>query len=446
MCLEEEMEYIDTLIREIRLKNPHEPEFLQAVQEVLTSIKPIIETHPEWIKNGVMPRLVEPERILIFRVPWVDDQGNVQVNRGFRVQFNSAIGPYKGGLRFHPAVNLSVIKFLAFEQTLKNALTGLPLGGAKGGSDFDPKGKSEGEIMRFCQNFMTELYRHLGSNADVPAGDLGVGAREIGFLYGMYKKITNQVTGVLTGKGLPYGGILGRKEATGYGLSYFMEIYLNDYGYSFSGKRVIISGSGNVALYAAEKVAELGGIVVAMSDSTGVICDEQGIDLKILKQIKEVARGRIKAYPRGVYYDDPQDLWRIKADIALPCATQNELDLEAAKVLVENGCIAVGEGANMPTTPEAIQYFYTNGVLFAPGKATNAGGVIVSGFEMSQNSGFIPWSFQEVEHKLKAMMENLYLRIKEVSIKHFGEVHLVKGANVLGILKVAEAMLQQGVV
>ncbi|MCL6614211.1 MAG: NADP-specific glutamate dehydrogenase [Firmicutes bacterium] len=375
-------EYVDRVMETVIGRNPNEPEFHQAVKEVLESLVPVLERHPEFIEAGIVDRIVEPERQIIFRVPWVDDRGVVQVNRGFRVQFNSAIGPYKGGLRFHPSVYLGIIKFLGFEQIFKNSLTGLPIGGAKGGSDFDPKGKSDGEVMRFCQSFMTELYRHIGADIDVPAGDIGVGAREIGFLYGQYKKITGLYTGVLTGKGLSYGGSLVRTEATGYGLVYFMEEMLRDAGVSIAGKTVIVSGSGNVAIYATEKIHQLGGKVVAMSDSNGYVHDPDGIELETVKQIKEVERKRISEYakihPRAKYYEGCRGIWGIKCDIALPCATQNEIDETSARLLVKNGCFAVGEGANMPSTPEAIEVFQERGVLFGPAKAANAGGVATS--------------------------------------------------------------------
>jgi glutamate dehydrogenase (NADP+) len=431
-------------------RNPYEPEFLQAVKEVLSSLEPVAEKYPEWVQAGVFERFVEPERQIIFRVPWVDDEGNVQVNRGYRVQFNGAIGPYKGGLRFHPSVNLSIIKFLAFEQTLKNSMTGLPIGGGKGGSDFNPKGKSDGEIMRFCQSFMTELYRHIDANTDVPAGDIGVGQREIGYLFGMYKKITNQYTGVLTGKQISNGGSLARKEATGYGLAYLMEAYLNDYQESFKNKTVIISGSGNVAIYTAYKVTDMGARVDAMSDSNHVIYDPNGLDLDLVKQLKEVERKRINEYinyyPHAIVLDHPREIWKIKCNVALPCATQNELDLTSAKTLVENGCIAVGEGANMPTTPDAIDYLLHHKILFAPGKAANAGGVSVSALEMAQNSMRLSWTFEEVDEKLKQIMKNIYTSIAKTAKEYNEPGNLVLGANITGFLKVAEAMHAQGIV
>jgi len=430
-------------------RNPHEPEFHQAVREVLESLEPVAERHPEWVKAGIFDRIVEPERQIIFRVPWVDDNGRVQVNRGFRVQFNSAIGPYKGGLRFHPSVYIGIIKFLGFEQIFKNSLTGLPIGGAKGGSDFDPKGKSEGEIMRFCQSFMLELFRHIGEDTDVPAGDIGVGAREIGYMYGMYKKIKNDFTGVLTGKGLTWGGSLARKEATGYGLCYFMDAAMGAKGKSFKGATVAVSGSGNVATYATEKVYQLGGKVVAMSDSNGYVYDPDGIKLDTVKQIKEVERKRIKEYvkyhPNAQYFEGCSGIWSIKCDIALPCATQNELDEQAANTLVANGCFAVGEGANMPSTPEAIDVFLKNGIIFGPAKAANAGGVATSALEMSQNSMRYSWTFEEVDAKLKGIMENIYKNVSAAAKEYGYEDNLVVGANIAGFLKVADAMYAQGI-
>ncbi|WP_341878326.1 NADP-specific glutamate dehydrogenase [Defluviitalea saccharophila] len=430
-------------------KNPAEPEFHQAVREVLHSFEPVLEKHPEYIKAGIVDRIVEPERVIMFRVSWVDDNGKVQVNRGFRVQFNSAIGPYKGGIRFHPSVNLGVIKFLGFEQIFKNSLTGLPMGGGKGGSDFDPKGKSDGEIMRFCQSFMTELQRHIGADTDVPAGDIGVGAREIGYMYGQYKRLRNEFTGTLTGKGLTYGGSLGRTQATGYGCCYFTEEMLKTKGESFQGKTVVISGSGNVAIYATEKAQQLGGKVVALSDSNGYIYDPEGIKLDTVKQIKEVERKRIKEYlnyhPNAEYHEGCSGIWTIPCDIALPCATQNELDGEAAATLVKNGCIAVAEGANMPSTPEAVEIFLQNGVLFGPGKAANAGGVATSGLEMSQNSMRYSWTFEEVDAKLKQIMANIHKSAQDAAKEYGHEGNYVVGANIAGFLKVAEAMLAQGV-
>ena len=436
----------DTVVK----RNPNEPEFQQAVREVLESLEPVVEKNPKLQEAGVIERLVEPERQIIFRVSWVDDNGNVQVNRGFRVQFNSAIGPYKGGLRLHPSVNASVIKFLGFEQIFKNSLTGLPIGGGKGGSDFDPKGKSDGEIMRFCQSFMTELSKHIGADTDVPAGDIGVGGREIGFMYGQYKRLRNEFTGVLTGKGLTYGGSLARTEATGYGLCYFTAEALKEMkNTSFEGKTVVISGSGNVAIYATEKATSLGGKVVALSDSNGYIYDKNGINLDVVKQIKEVERGRIKEYaervPGSVYTEGCKGIWTIPCDIALPCATQNELDEESAKALVKNGVIAVCEGANMPSTPEAVEVFLANNVLFGPAKAANAGGVATSALEMSQNSMRYSWTFEEVDEKLKNIMINIFHNAYNASKKYDHEGNLVFGANIAGFEKVAEAMIAQGV-
>jgi glutamate dehydrogenase (NADP+) len=431
-------------------RNPNEPEFHQAVKEVLESLEIVAEKNPEYVKAGIFDRIVEPERQIIFRVPWVDDNGKVQVNRGFRVQFNSAIGPYKGGIRFHPSVNVGIIKFLGFEQIFKNSLTGLPMGGGKGGSDFDPKGKSDGEIMRFCQSFMTELYRHIGPDTDVPAGDIGVGGREIGYMFGMYRKIRNEFTGVLTGKGLTWGGSLARTEATGYGLCYFMEEAMKTIkGKSFEGATVVMSGSGNVAIYATEKAQQLGAKVVALSDSNGYVYDPDGIKLDTVKQIKEVERKRISEYvkyhPNAKYTEGCSGIWTIKCDVALPCATQNELDGNAAKALVANGCYAVGEGANMPCTPEAIDVFMENGVLYAPGKASNAGGVATSGLEMSQNSMRYSWSFEEVDAKLKDIMVNIFRSARAAAKEYGQEDNLVLGANVAGFLKVANAMMAQGV-
>jgi len=443
------MKILSNVMEQVLRRNPNEPEFHQAVHEVLESLEPVAENHPEWVKAGIFDRIVEPERQIIFRVPWVDDSGKVQVNRGFRVQFNSAIGPYKGGLRFHPSVNLGIIKFLGFEQIFKNSLTGLPIGGGKGGSDFDPKGKSDGEIMRFCQSFMLELFRHIGENTDVPAGDIGVGAREIGYMYGMYKKIRNDFTGVLTGKGLTWGGSLVRTEATGYGLCYFMNAALEAKGKSFKGANVVISGSGNVAIYAAQKVQQLGGKVIALSDSNGYVVDYDGIKLDTVKQIKEVERKRIKEYikyhPNAQYFEGCSGIWTVKCDIALPCATQNELDGEAAKTLVANGCFAVGEGANMPSTPEAIEIFQNNGVIFGPAKAANAGGVATSALEMSQNSMRYSWTFEEVDAKLKDIMVNIYKNVSAAAKEYGHEGNLVVGANIAGFLKVANAMYAQGI-
>ncbi len=443
-------EYLNGVYQSVLKRNPNEPEFLQAVGEVLESLVPVVEQNPKLVESGVIDRIVEPERQIIFRVSWVDDNGKVQVNRGFRVQFNSAIGPYKGGIRLHPSVNASVIKFLGFEQIFKNSLTGLPIGGGKGGSDFDPKGKSDGEIMRFCQSFMTELSKHIGADTDVPAGDIGTGAREIGYMYGQYKRLRNEFTGVLTGKGLTYGGSLARTEATGYGVCYYTEEMLkcmkND---SFAGKTVVISGSGNVAIYATEKATQLGGKVVALSDSNGYIYDPNGINLDVVKQIKEVERGRIKEYVNRVngaeYHEGCSGIWTIKCDIALPCATQNEIDENSAKALVANGVIAVAEGANMPSTPEAIAVFQNAGVLFGPAKAANAGGVATSALEMSQNSMRYSWTFEEVDAKLKDIMINIFHNSYNAAKKYGMEGNLLAGANIAGFEKVADAMIAQGV-
>ena len=442
--------YLNDVMETVTKRNPAEPEFLQAVKEVLESLEPVIEAHPEFAEKGIVERIVEPERVITFRVPWVDDSGKVQVNRGFRVQFNSAIGPYKGGLRFHPSVYLGIIKFLGFEQIFKNSLTGLPIGGGKGGSDFDPKGKSDNEVMHFCQSFMTELSKHIGADTDVPAGDIGVGGREIGFMYGQYKRLRNEYTGVLTGKGLTYGGSLARTEATGYGLCYFTEEMLKDAGKSFKGATVVISGSGNVAIYATKKATELGGKVVALSDSNGYIYDKNGIDLDAVKQIKEVERKRIKEYltyhPEAEYHEGCSGIWGIPCDIALPCATQNEIDEESAKKLVANGCYAVAEGANMPSTPEAIAQFQSNGLLFGPAKAANAGGVATSALEMSQNSMRYSWTFDEVDAKLKDIMVNIYKNTRDAAEKYGKKGDFVAGANIAGFKKVAEAMMAQGIV
>lgn len=442
--------YVQKVFDELLERNPGQAEFHQAVKEVLHSLVPVMEKHPEYIENGILERIVEPERQIMFRVPWVDDNGKVRVNRGFRVQFNSAIGPYKGGLRFHPSVNLSIIKFLGFEQIFKNSLTGLPIGGGKGGSDFDPKGKSDMEIMRFCQSFITELYKYIGQDTDVPAGDIGVGGREVGYMYGQYKRIRSMYeAGVLTGKGLTFGGSLARTEATGYGLVYFVNEMLQDKGMNFEGKKVVVSGSGNVATYAIQKVQMLGGTVVACSDSNGYIYDKNGINLDTLKQIKEVERKRVKEYikyhPEAEYHEG-KGIWNIPCDIALPCATQNELNEEDAKALVKNGVIAVGEGANMPSTLEAISVFLENGILFAPAKAANAGGVAVSALEMSQNSMRYSWSFEEVDEKLHNIMKNIYKNAIECAEKYGYKDNLVVGANIAGFIKVAEAMLAQGIV
>ncbi|MGI6196034.1 MAG: NADP-specific glutamate dehydrogenase [Eubacteriales bacterium] len=442
--------YLKDLMDRVVARNAGEPEFHQAVREVLESLEPVIEKHPEYVKMGVLESLVEPERIIKFRVPWVDDKGEVHVNRGFRIQFNSAIGPYKGGLRFHPSVYEGIIKFLGFEQIFKNSLTGLPIGGGKGGSDFDPKGKSDMEVMRFCQSFMTELSKHIGADTDVPAGDIGVGGREIGYMFGQYKRLRNEFTGVLTGKGIPYGGSLARTEATGYGLCYFTEEMLNDKGDSFKGKTVVISGSGNVAIYANQKATALGAKVVAMSDSNGYIYDKNGVDLAAVKQIKEVERKRIKEYlnyhPEAEYHEGCSGIWTVKCDIALPCATQNEINEESAKALVANGVKAVAEGANMPSTPEAIEVFQKNGVLFGPAKAANAGGVATSALEMSQNSMRYSWTFEEVDAKLKNIMVGIYHNAAKAAEEYGMKDNLVAGANIAGFLKVANAMLAHGVV
>ncbi len=441
--------YIKKVYNDVKKRNAGENEFLQAVKEVLETIEPVIERRPDLQQAGVVERIVEPERMIQFRVSWVDDKGRVNVNRGFRVQFNSAIGPYKGGLRLHPSVNASVIKFLGFEQIFKNSLTGLPMGGGKGGSDFDPKGKSDMEIMRFCQSFMTELSKHIGADTDVPAGDIGVGGREIGYMFGQYKRLRNEFTGVLTGKGLTYGGSLARTEATGYGLCYFVREMLAAKNDSFKGKTVVISGSGNVAIYATQKATELGAKVVALSDSSGYIYDKNGINLDVIKQIKEVERLRISEYPKRVpgseFHAGCSGIWTVKCDIALPCATQNELDGKSAEILVKNGCKLVAEGANMPSTPEAVEYFLANGVLFGPAKAANAGGVATSGLEMSQNSIRLSWTFEEVDEKLQNIMKGIYKAAYDASVEYGCEGNLVAGANIAGFLKVAEAMKAQGI-
>lgn len=443
------MSYTEEVYARVVEKNPGEPEFHQAVKEVLESLKKVIDANEaEYRKMAVLERLVEPERIVSFRVPWVDDKGQVQVNKGYRVQFNSAIGPYKGGLRFHPSVNQGVLKFLGFEQIFKNSLTGLPIGGGKGGSDFDPKGKSDGEVMRFCQSFMTELSKYIGSDRDVPAGDIGVGAREIGFLYGQYKRITGKYEGVLTGKGLAYGGSLIRTQATGYGLVYLLDEMLRHHKNTIEGKTVLVSGSGNVAIYAVEKVHQLGGKVVAMSDSNGYIHDPNGIDLDVVKDIKEVRRGRIKEYVEKVptaAYTEGKGIWSIPCDIALPCATQNELNLDDVKQLKANNCFCVAEGANMPTTLEATDFILENGMLFLPGKAANAGGVATSALEMSQNSERLSWSFEEVDAKLQNIMVNIYHNIDDAAKRYGMEGNYVAGANIAGFEKVVNAMLAQGV-
>ncbi len=443
------MSYVSEQLELLKRKNASEPEFLQAATEVLTSLEPVINAEPKYQENGILERITEPERQIIFRVPWVDDKGKVQVNRGFRVQFNSAIGPYKGGLRLHPSVNLGVIKFLGFEQIFKNSLTGLPIGGGKGGSDFDPKGKSDREVMAFCQSFMTELFRHIGADTDVPAGDIGTGAREIGYMFGQYKRLRNSFEGVLTGKGLNYGGSLARTEATGYGLLYFTNALLKKNGHSLEGKTVAISGAGNVAIYAAEKAYQLGAKPVTMSDSTGWVYDPEGIDLKAIKEIKEVKRQRLteyKNYRPGSEYHEGKGVWSVKCDVALPCATQNELEADDAKQLIANGCIAVAEGANMPTTLEATEALQQAGVLFAPGKAANAGGVATSALEMSQNSQRLSWTFEEVDAKLKDIMENIFANADAAAEKYGHPKNYVVGANIAGFVKVADAMIAQGVV
>ena len=445
-------EYLSGLMERVVRRNPAEPEFHQAVQEVLTSLVPVVEAKPEYIKEGVMDCLVEPERIIKFRVPWEDDQGNIHVNRGFRVQFNSAIGPYKGGLRFHPSVYEGIIKFLGFEQIFKNSLTGLPIGGGKGGSDFDPKGKSDAEVMRFCQSFMTELFKYIGPDTDVPAGDIGVGAREIGYLFGQYKRLRNEFTGTLTGKGLDWGGSPLRPEATGYGTCYFAQEMLATRGESFKGKTVAISGSGNVAQYACEKATQLGAKVVTLSDSSGYVYDPEGIDadkLAYVMELKNIFRGRIKEYaekyPEATYYEG-QRPWSVKCDIAMPCATQNELDGDEAQTLIANGCICVAEGANMPSTPEAIKAFQDHKLLYSPGKASNAGGVATSGLEMSQNSMRLVWSPEEVDAKLHSIMKNIHAACVKYGTEPDGYVNYVKGANIAGFMKVAHAMMGQGII
>lgn len=443
------MSYVQEVLEHTTKRYSYQPEFCQALTEVLNSIAPAVESNPKYQKAALLERLVAPEKATVFRVPWVDDNGTVHVNRGYRVQFNSAIGPYKGGLRFHPSVNMSIIKFLGFEQIFKNSLTGLPIGGGKGGADFDPKGKSDNEVMRFCQGFMTELYKVIGPNSDVPAGDIGVGGREIGYLFGQYKKITGRHEGVLTGKGLSYGGSLARTEATGYGLVYLTDEMLKQHGNSLEGKTVVVSGSGNVAIYAIEKAQTLGAKVVTASDSSGYVYDADGIDLDILKKVKEVERARIVKYTEykpTAKFVPGKKVWEVPCDVALPCATQNELDLESAKTLVKNGCFAVAEGANMPTTIEATNYFLANKVLFAPGKAANAGGVATSALEMSQNSARIIWTFEQVDEKLKDIMESIYFHMSAAAKEYNSEDNFVVGANIAGFLKVADAMMAQGIV
>ena len=444
------MSYVSDVIEQVKAKNAEQPEFIQAVTEVLQSLEPVIEAHPEYEAAGLLERIVEPERVIMFRVPWVDDAGHVQVNRGFRVQFNSAIGPYKGGLRFHPTVTESVIKFLGFEQILKNSLTGLPMGGGKGGSDFNPKGRSDAEVMRFCQAFMTELQRHIGQFTDVPAGDINVGGREIGYLFGQYKRLRNEFTGVLTGKGLQFGGSLARTEATGYGLCYYtqeaLRVLRND---SFEGKTVVVSGSGNVAIFAIEKATELGAKVVTCSDSNGYVYDPNGIDLDVVKDIKLGHRGRISEYAERVegaeYHEGCSGVWTVKCDIALPCATQNEIDEQSAQALVDNGCTVVCEGANMPSTPQAIEIYQKNNLLYGPAKAANAGGVAVSGLEMSQNSYRLSWTFEKVDEELKGIMKNIVAESLAAAKEYDHEGDLMFGANVAGFVKVADAMVAQGI-
>ncbi|MGO4886832.1 NADP-specific glutamate dehydrogenase [Anaerobacillus sp. MEB173] len=449
--LQEAKKYVSDVYETVVKRNQGEAEFHQAVKEVFESLIPVFAKHPKYMENSILERVVEPDRVIYFRVPWVDDQGKVQVNRGFRVQFSSAIGPYKGGLRFHPSVNAGIIKFLGFEQIFKNSLTGQPIGGGKGGSDFDPKGKSDGEVMRFAQSFMTELHKHIGPDVDVPAGDIGVGGREIGYLFGQYKRLRNAYeAGVLTGKGIGYGGSLARTEATGYGTVYFVEEMLKDNGDSFEGKTVVISGSGNVSIYAIEKATELGAKVVACSDSNGYVYDENGINLDTVKRLKEVERKRISEYvnehPSATYHEGCRGIWKIPCDIALPCATQNEIDEEDAKLLVSNGVKAIGEGANMPSTLEAIDVFLNNNVLFAPAKAANAGGVAVSALEMAQNSMRLAWTFEEVDAKLHEIMKNIYKASVEAAEEYGYAGNLVVGANIAGFIKVADAMVAQGVI
>lgn len=441
--------YIQASFEAVKARNPHETEFLQAVEELFSTLEPVFEAHPEYIEENILARIVEPERVISFRVPWTDKDGNVQVNRGYRVQFNSSVGPYKGGLRFHPTVTQSILKFLGFEQIFKNVLTGLPIGGGKGGSDFDPKGKTDAEVMRFCQSFMTELSKHIGPDTDVPAGDIGVGGQEIGFLFGQYKRLVNAWEGVLTGKCLEFGGSLVRTQATGYGLIYFVEEHYKTHGGSFEGKTVSISGAGNVAIYAAEKVQQLGGKVVTLSDSCGWIHDPNGIHLDIIKQIKEIERCRISEYAervKGTEYHEGRGVWSVACDVALPCATQNELNLDDAQQLVANGCTIVAEGANMPTTPDAAEYLIESGIVFCPGKAANAGGVATSGLEMCQNSARLPWSFEEVDKKLHEIMSNIYHASADAAKEYDQPGNLVAGANIAGFKKVADAMLAQGVI
>ncbi|MBQ4382318.1 MAG: NADP-specific glutamate dehydrogenase [Oscillospiraceae bacterium] len=442
--------YMLDVLAKVKARNPGEPEFIQAVTEVFESLEPVIEKRPDFVKANILERIVEPDRQIIFRVPWVDDQGNIQVNRGFRIQYNDAIGPYKGGIRLHPSVYMGIIKFLGFEQIFKNSLTTLPMGGAKGGSDFDPKGKSDNEIMRFCQSFINELYRHIGKDIDVPAGDIGTGAREIGYMFGQYKKLTGEWSGILTGKGIPYGGSLARTEATGYGLCYFTEEMLKANGKSFKGQTVVISGSGNVALYACQKAQSLGAKVVAMSDSNGYVYDPNGIDFAYMKNLKEVRRGRVKEYaadhPGSTYTEGYRNIWKVPCHIALPCATQNDIDKPSAEALAANGCYCVSEGANMPSTPEAIEVYFANKMLYGPAKAANAGGVATSGLEMCQNSMRLSWTFEEVDEKLHGIMKNIFAACDSASKEYGMPGNYMAGANIAGFLKVAEAMKAQGCV
>ncbi len=442
--------YLISVLETVKKRNPAEPEFIQAVTEVLETLEPVIDKRPDLVEANVLERLVEPDRQIIFRVPWVDDQGKIQVNRGYRIQFNDAIGPYKGGIRLHPSVYIGIIKFLGFEQIFKNSLTTLPMGGAKGGSDFDPKGKSDNEVMRFCQSFINELYRHIGKDIDVPAGDIGTGAREIGYMFGQYKKLTGEWSGILTGKGIPYGGSLARTEATGYGLCYFTDEMLRANGKSFEGQTVVISGSGNVAIYALQKATQLGAKVVAMSDSNGYIYDPNGVDFAAVKQLKEVERKRIKEYvathPQAEYHEGCSGIWTIPCDIALPCATQNEIDKASAETLAKNGCYCVSEGANMPSTPEAIEVYFANKMLYGPAKAANAGGVATSGLEMCQNSARLSWTFEEVDGKLHDIMKNIFAACDSAAREYGMPGNYMAGANIAGFLKVAEAMKAQGCV
>ena len=451
--MSEMQKYVEDVLALVKQRDPDQPEFHNTVKEVLTTIVPVLEKNPKYKAAKILERMVEPERVVTFRVPWLDDNNQIQINRGYRVQMNSAIGPYKGGLRFHPSVNLSILKFLAFEQVFKNSLTSLPIGGGKGGSDFDPKGKSDNEVMKFCQSFMTELFRHIGPHTDVPAGDIGVGGREIGFLYGQYKRIRDAYDdAVLTGKGLTYGGSLTRTEATGYGLLYFVKNMLADKNDSIKDKTVVVSGAGNVAIYAIQKAQEYGAKVVTCSDSNGYVYDPNGIDLAVVKQIKEVERGRIKEYPARVnhegveYHEGCKGVWTVKCDVALPCATQSEIDLESAKILVNNGVKLVAEGANMPSTLEAIEHFQKSGIMFGPAKAANAGGVATSALEMSQNSMRLSWTFEEVDKKLESIMTNIYKNSKANAEKYGEPDNLVMGANIAGFVKVADAMMAQGLV